>query len=79
MALSYKARRRWALVVLLLGLPLYIAAAWYLTSLFGERPGLWVELAIYVALGVVWALPFRALFRGVGQAEPGGAAEKKAE
>lgn len=69
MALSHKARRRWALFILLFGLPVYIAAAWYLTSLF-ERPGLLLELAIYVALGVVWALPFRAVFRGVGQMDP---------
>ena len=75
MALSYKSRRRWALVLLLVGLPLYIAAAWYITSLF-ERPRLWLELAIYVGLGVAWALPFRAIFCGVGQADPD---KKKAE
>ena len=76
MALSHSARRRWSLIILLLGLPIYIAAAWYLTSLF-DRPSLWVELAIYVALGVVWALPFKAVFKGVGQADPD--ADKKAE
>lgn len=74
MALSYKARRRWALIILLIGLPLYIAAAWYLTSLF-ERPGLFLELGIYLALGVVWAFPLRAVFKGIGQANP----DKKAE
>lgn len=69
MALSYKARRRWALVILLLGLPMYIAAAWFVMSLF-ERPGILLELLIYVALGVVWALPFKFIFKGVGQADP---------
>ena len=85
MALSYKARRRWSLLILLIGLPLYIALAWYLTSLF-ERPRLWVELAIYVGLGVVWAFPLKAIFKGVGQADPGpqtneltGGEKKKAE
>ncbi|PIP96181.1 MAG: hypothetical protein COW75_11155 [Rhodobacterales bacterium CG18_big_fil_WC_8_21_14_2_50_71_9] len=29
-----------------------------------------VELAIYVGLGVVWALPFRAVFLGVGRPDP---------
>ncbi len=69
MALSYKTRRRLSLLILLVGLPIYIGAAWFLVSLF-ERPSVFVELAIYVALGVIWALPFRAVFRGVGQADP---------
>jgi uncharacterized protein (DUF983 family) len=69
MALSYKAKRRWSLVILLLGLPAYIGLAWWLTSLF-ERPSLWVELGIYIGLGVVWALPLKAVFKGVGQADP---------
>jgi hypothetical protein len=29
-----------------------------------------VELAIYVGLGVIWALPFKAVFKGVGQPDP---------
>ncbi|MGH1355579.1 MAG: DUF2842 domain-containing protein [Thalassovita sp.] len=69
MALSYKTRRRLALLILLVGLPLYIAAAWWVTSLF-ERPSLLVELAVYVALGFIWALPFKFIFKGVGQADP---------
>jgi hypothetical protein len=69
MALSYKTRRRLALLILLVGLPLYIAAAWWVTSLF-ERPSLLIELAVYVALGFIWALPFKFIFRGVGQADP---------
>jgi hypothetical protein len=69
MALSYKARRRWSLVILLVGLPVYIGLAWFLLSLF-ERPSILLELGIYVALGILWALPFRAIFKGVGQADP---------
>lgn len=69
MALSYKTRRRLSLVVLLFGLPAYIAAAWWLVSLF-ERPSIWVELAIYIVLGIIWALPLKAVFKGVGQADP---------
>lgn len=69
MALSYKSRRRWSLVVLLVGLPIYIIAAVWLVSLF-ERPSVLVELIVYVGLGVVWAIPLRALFKGVGQADP---------
>ena len=45
MALSYKARRRWALVILLIGLPVYVVAAVTLVGLI-ERPSVLVELAI---------------------------------
>lgn len=69
MALSYKARRRWALVILLIGLPIYLVAAVNLVDLF-ERPSVLVELAVYVGLGVLWALPFRFIFRGIGQPDP---------
>ena len=69
MALSYKARRRWALVILLIGMPLYIVAVVTVLNLL-DRPPFWVELAVYVGLGIVWVLPFRAVFRGVGQADP---------
>lgn len=69
MALSYKARRRWALVILLVGMPLYVVAAVTLVGLF-DRPPFLLELAIYVGLGFLWALPFRFIFRGIGQADP---------
>ncbi|MES2551858.1 MAG: DUF2842 domain-containing protein [Pseudomonadota bacterium] len=69
MALSYKARRRWALVILLVGMPLYVVAAVNVVDLF-ERPSVLVELAVYVALGFLWILPFRFVFRGIGQADP---------
>ena len=35
-----------------------------------DRPSVLVELAIYVGLGFAWALPFRFIFRGIGQADP---------
>jgi len=69
MALSYAARKRWALVILLIGLPVYVVAAVTLVGLL-ERPSVLVELAIYVALGFAWALPFRFIFRGIGQPDP---------
>ena len=55
MALGYKARRRWALIILLVGLPLYIIAAVWVVALF-DRPSVLVEILVYVGLGVVWAL-----------------------
>jgi hypothetical protein len=69
MALGYKARRRWALLILLIGLPAYVVAAVTLVGLI-ERPSVLTELAIYVGLGFAWALPVRFAFRGIGQADP---------
>ena len=69
MALSYKARRRWALIILLVGLPLYIVVALNVVALF-DRPSILVELAIYIGLGILWAIPFKFVFKGIGQADP---------
>ncbi len=73
MALSYRARRIWTYVILLLGLPVYIVLAITLVN-WAEarlgRPAWWLEFLIYVGLGVLWALPFRAVFRGVGRPDP---------
>ena len=69
MALNYRARRRWSLIILLVGLPMYVVGSISLLSLF-ERPSFLLELFIYVALGILWALPFKYVFRGVGQKDP---------
>lgn len=69
MRLSWKARRRWALAILVIGLPVYVVVATTVVGLF-DRPPIIVELGIYVALGIVWALPFRSIFRGIGQPDP---------
>ena len=69
MTLSYKARRRWSLVILLIGLPLYIVTAVTVVSLL-DRPSILVELAVYVGLGILWALPFKFIFKGVGRENP---------
>jgi hypothetical protein len=73
MALSYKARKRLALLVLLVGMPLYIILAVNLVGWADARWGrlpFWAELLVYVGLGILWALPFRRLFRGIGQDDP---------
>lgn len=69
MALSYRARRVLSVLILLVGLPAYVVAAVTIMNRL-DRPPILVELAIYVALGVVWALPFRWVFRGVGRPDP---------
>ena len=67
--MTYRTRKRLAILILLVGLPLYIVVAVNLVELFG-RPSFLVELLIWVALGIVWALPLKAVFRGIGQADP---------
>ena len=69
MALNYKSRRRLALLILVIGLPAYIVAAVTIMNWL-RRPPILVELLVYVALGVIWAIPFRFIFRGVGQPDP---------
>ncbi len=69
MALSYRSRRRWSLVILVVGLPLYIVVAVTVLGWF-DRPGFLVELAVYIGLGVLWVVPFRSLFRGIGKPDP---------
>jgi predicted membrane channel-forming protein YqfA (hemolysin III family) len=74
MALTYKARKRWALFVLILGLPIYIVMAVTIMNwLYPDplnRPSVWIEIGVYVGLGVLWAFPLRSIFKGIGQADP---------
>ena len=69
MSLSYKARRRLALLILLIGLPAYIIVSITIINWL-DRPTIWVELLVYSVLGVIWALPFKFIFKGIGQADP---------
>ena len=69
MSLSYKARRRWSLVILLIAMPLYVVVAVNVLALF-DRPSILLELFIYIALGILWVLPLKSVFKGVGQADP---------
>lgn len=73
MALSYKARKRWAILILVVGLPIYILVASVLaTSVVGYfgRPVFLLQLLIYIGLGVLWIMPFKKIFLGIGQADP---------
>ena len=66
--MSYKLKRRLSLCILIVGLPIYVIIIVNLISSF-DRPNFLVELLIYLLSGIVWALPLRSVFRGVGQAE----------
>ncbi len=69
MTLSYRTRKRLSLLILIVGLPLYIAAVWGIMGAL-DRPPIWLELLIYIGLGFLWALPFKAVFKGVGKPDP---------
>ena len=66
--MSYKLKRRLSLFILIVGLPIYVIIIVNLISSY-DRPNFLVELLIYLLSGIVWALPLRSVFRGVGQAE----------
>lgn len=73
MALAYKTRRRLALLVLVVGLPAYIVAAVSLVNWAEARLGQmpwWGAVLVYIGLGLLWALPLKPIFTGVGQADP---------
>lgn len=67
--MRYKTKRRLALLVLVLGVPAYIVAAVSLVALF-DRPPFWVELLVYIGLGILWIIPLRPIFLGIGQKDP---------
>jgi len=69
MNINYKNRRRISLILLLVGLPVYVILAINILASF-ERPSILLEVIIYLSLGIVWALPFKFIFKGIGQADP---------
>ena len=69
MAVSYKARKRWSLVILVIGLPLYAGLAVNLVAILPALPKA-LEFIMYVALCTVWVVPLKFVFQGIGQADP---------
>jgi hypothetical protein len=77
---SYKTRKRLALLILLVGLPLYVVAVVTILNWAGRTWGrlpLWAEVPVYAVLAFGWALPFRSVFRGIGQADTTANEEKR--
>lgn len=70
--MDLRKRKRLSLLILLVGLPLYVVVAVtlvnWMDARFGRQP-IWIELVIYIGLGIVWALPFRRVFSGIGREE----------
>ena len=69
MNINYKNSRRISLFLLLVGLPVYVIVAINILAFF-ERPSILLEVIIYLSLGIIWALPFKYIFKGIGQADP---------
>ena len=69
MNINYKNRRRISLFLLLVGLPVYVIVAINILAFF-DRPSILLEVIIYLSLGIIWALPFKFIFKGIGQADP---------
>lgn len=70
--MDLKTRKRLSLLILLLGLPGYLIIAWMLLAWIDDTWGrlpIWGEFLIVVALGVVWIMPFKRIFTGVGKGE----------
>ena len=69
MKINYKTRRFLSLVILLVGLPLYVAAVVTGMAFLINLPMV-IELFIYIFFGVVWVFPVKFIFRGIGQSDP---------
>ena len=67
--MTYKARKRLSLLILIVGLPAYVVLAVTVMSEASRFP-MPVELAIYVDLGIGWIFPLKWVFLGIGQADP---------
>ncbi len=70
--MDLKTRKRLSLLILVLGLPAYIIVAVTLVNWMDARWGrqpIWIEIAVYVVLGLVWVVPLRRIFTGIGRNE----------
>ncbi len=67
--MTYKARKRLALFILVVGLPIYIAVAVTIMSQASRFPMV-IEFLIYVGLGIGWIFPLKRVFIGIGQPDP---------
>ncbi len=66
MALSNRSKRRWSLFVLLIWLPFYIFVAISVLALIGDI-NKWLQIPLYLFLGIAWALPFKSVLTGIGR------------
>lgn len=67
--MTYKTRKRLALLVLVIGLPIYMIVAVTIMSQANRFP-LVLEFLTYVVLGIGWVFPLKRIFVGIGQPDP---------
>ena len=71
--MTYKARKRLAIFILVVGLPIYmIFAAGIMSGMMNNqiRLPVAVEFLAYIALGIGWVFPLKWVFMGIGQPDP---------
>jgi len=68
--MTYKTRKRLALLSLVVGMPIYIIFAVTVMSQAPRFPMV-LELLTYVVLGIGWIFPLKRIFLGIGQEDPG--------
>ena len=62
--LNKNLRKKIAYLILLIFLPVYIIIAVSIMNYLGQL-NIWIELIIYVLLGVLWIFPFKFIFKGL--------------
>ena len=67
--MTYKTRKRLALLSLVVGMPIYIIVAVTIMSQAPRFPMV-LELLTYVVLGIGWIFPLKRIFMGIGQPDP---------
>lgn len=70
--MDLKTRKRLSLLALVVGLPAYIVVAVTLVNWMDARWGrqpIWLELIVYVVLGILWIMPLKRVFTGIGREE----------
>lgn len=70
--MDLKTRKRLSLLILVLGLPGYVVVAVTLVNWMDARWGrqpIWIELLVYVGLGLIWIMPLKRIFTGIGRGE----------
>ncbi len=66
--LTKRQRKILSLIILLVWLPAYIIIVLNVINFLG-RPSVVLELLIYMIAGILWALPFKFIFKGIGKKE----------
>ena len=62
--LNKKLRKKIAYLILFIFLPIYIIVAVSIMNYIGKL-NIWIELIIYVLLGIPWIFPFKFVFKGL--------------